>query len=346
MKKVRLLACILVFLTIMTGIVLASDKVINGDKILIFKDLRIPEEIELEGNIIAIFSDVIVDGSVDGEIVSIFGKVEVNGTIDGDVVSVLGNVDMGDKALVSRDMIQIAIGDDDRPTTSIVRGEEITIRLFRSEISGISAFIYFFLIFLILSNIFGFIISAILVATIPDRMNKITDATTVRIGRRLGIGILAVIIFYAAVVILGVIFIGVPLIPILGILMWLLGLGGNTAVKLAIGRRIGQKGEWSNITQLIVGSLIYTLMDITIILKPVLYLAKLVGMGAVIDTQIGTKEHWSWSKEKVIIDEETPAYEVVDKRTEMQEDIKAEGEEVNKKKEDENRDNNNNGKIE
>ncbi|MTI46768.1 hypothetical protein [Sporosalibacterium faouarense] len=312
MKRIRIIASILIILTLITGVALASEKVVHGDKIALFKDIRIEEGTKLDGDIIAIFSDVDIDGTVDGDVISIFGKVNLFGNLDGNIISVLGNIDMGEKSIVTRDMIQITIGDDDRPNSAIIRGEEVTMRLFESEISGISALIIFLVAFFALKNIFGFILSAILVAVIPERMDKITYATSNRIGRRLGIGILGVIVFYSALTILGAIVIGTPLIPILLILRWLLGLGGNTAVKMAIGRKVGKKGQWSRITQLLVGSLIYMLIDITIILKPILYFGKLIGMGAIIDTKIGTTEYWSKDSAKHSGNNEAPTYTVKD----------------------------------
>lgn len=320
MKKLKLFISMLVILTLTTGIVLAADKVANGDKILFFRDITIDEEIRFNGDIIAIFSDVKIDGIMDGDIISIFGKTEINKTLDGTIISLLGDIDMVENVIITGDKVQITVGDEDIPSTVVIGGEEITMKLFTNEMSGITALIIFLLIFFGIKNIIGFILSAILTAIVPERIDKITEETTVRIGRRMGLGIIAILIFYSATTILGVMVIGVPLIPILFIFKWLLGLGGNTALKLAIGRKISKESNWSKMTELIVGSLIYLLLDITIILKPLLYLGKLTGMGAVIDTRIGVVDKWdSYSKKGY---KDKPAYKVVNKEEDIKEDTK------------------------
>ncbi len=309
MKGLKLVSALLIIFILISGVVFAAEEVIRGDKLYIFRDLKIDDNTMYYGNVIAIFSNVEVDGMVNGNIISIFDSVNINGAIDGNVVTVFGRVYMGENSSISQNKVQVLGGRASRPSSAIIRGEEVNVNIFDSELSGLAIFILIILILVVFKNIIGFIFSAILVAVIPERMEKITHETTQRIGRRFGIGILGIVIFYTSSAILSIIVIGAPLTIVLGLAYSILGLGGNTAVKLAIGRKFDKQNKWSNMTCLIVGSLIYILVDATLILKPILYFAKIVGMGAIIDTQIGTMSYWNETKFKY--DKDAPVYTVV-----------------------------------
>lgn len=317
MKNFKIVTIVLIMLLLTTGIVFAADSIDHGDKILLFKDMKIEEDVMIRGDIIAIFSDVEIDGMVDGEVVSVFGDIGINGTVDGDVVSVLGRIDLGDNAIITRDKIQVLSGIG-RTSSASVRGDEINIISFEHQLPGIAILLIAIMVIFVIKNIIDFLLSLILLAAIPERMDKITVATTQRTGRRFGIGILAVISFYASSAILGAIIIGAPAVLILVLLKWLLGIGGKTAIKLSIGRKIGKNGDWSQITQLIVGSLIYLIIDVTLVGALILYLGKLIGMGAVIDTRVGTTDYWDMNKKQYTGG--SPTYTTVNEDTKREED--------------------------
>ena len=297
MKKSRFLIMLLVLISLTTGLVFA-DNIARGDKIAIGKDIVIDKDTSLRGEIVSIFSDVKVDGKVDGEVLSIFGDIEVNGIIDGNALTVFGRIEMGKNAIITQDKVQIIGGSYDRPSTATVRGEELTIIPFKTNMPGIAILILFIMIILVIKSLVAFLLSLLLVALLPEKMERATNQMGNEVWKKLGLGILSVVIFYAASSLLGMVVIGLPLIPILGIAYWMLGFAGNTIVKLAIGRRVGRGKSGSNITQLVLGSLIFLLADLTIILKPVLYIAKLIGMGSLIDTKIGTVDYWGQNTNK------------------------------------------------
>jgi uncharacterized RDD family membrane protein YckC len=88
--------------------------------------------------VVAIFGNVIADGTADGETVAILGdvtvngrsreavavlgNVTVNGRVDGDVVAVLGGVQLGPEAVVTGEVVSIVGGIDRAPGAVVERG--------------------------------------------------------------------------------------------------------------------------------------------------------------------------------------------------------------------------------
>lgn len=313
MKSLRIVAILLVMLILTTGVVFAAESISHGDKLVLFKTFEVNKDEMMRGDIIAIFSTVNIDGMVDGGVISIFGDLEINGTVDGDVVSVLGRANLGDNATITKDKIQI-LSDIGRDSNASVGGDVINIISFKHQLPGIAILLISIIIVLIIKNVFEFILSVILLVSIPERIDKITDATTKRVGRRFGIGVLTVVLFYATSAVLGVTVIAAPVVFILVLAKWLLGLGGKKAIKLVIGQKFDRKKKWSRITHLILGSLVYLLIDITIVGSFILYFGKLVGMGAIVDTRIGTTDQWNMSRNKH--SDSSPTYTVVNKEDE------------------------------
>jgi len=328
-KKMKISFMLLIVLSLITSIAFASDTSTYGDKLGIFKDVRILKDQTLRGTIITIFGDSQIDGMVDGDVAAIFGSVKVNGTVDGDVISIFGRVDMGSNSVITRDKVQIIGGAGHDPDTARVGGDEVNIVYFNNVVPGIGAVLIFLMILILIKSIVGFFFSLILVAAAPDRMKKITDSVSVNMPRKFGIGLLVIVGYYLFTLIGVTIVIGIPIVPILALVVALLGFTGNTAVKIAIGRKIGKSREWSELTQLLVGTVIYTLLELTIILKPVLYLAKLVGIGAAIDTRIGTVDFWGQNKKNSM-----PAYNVVDEMKDKKNNIDSENNNILPVKED------------
>lgn len=290
MKK-KIAISLLVILLITTSVVFATETIYEGSKLALFKDIKINGDTHIKGEIISIFSDVEVNGTVDGDVISIFGNTIVDGKVDGNTLSVFGSVDMGENSIITRDRIQILGGVNERPNSSIVSGEEVGIMLVGGFFTGITGLIIIILFLIIGKFIISFILSILLVALIPDRINKITDKATNNILRNFAIGLVTTVIIYLAFILSTATVVGIILLPFLAIAKVILGFIGNTTIKIAIGRRIGKNKSWTNMTELIIGSFIYLILDLTIVLKPILYLAKFIGIGAIIDTRGGKKDY-------------------------------------------------------
>lgn len=298
MKKILNSALIIITLVILLSSFALADGNYRGDKVGLFQDIEINSDSSVRGNIIGIFGDVKNDGEIFGNVVTIFGDVDMNGTVKGNVVSIFGSINMKGNSRITGNRVQVLGGTPLKSRNSIVVGNETDL-YFDAIVPNLSVLMIVILSLLALKAFLSFIFSLILVAVVPDRLNNVVDSIGFDIVRRFGIGLLTSVIYVVSLVILSAIIIGLPLIPVLILVMFLLGFGGNTAIKIAIGRKIS-KGKWSLYTELIVGTIIYTLLELTIILKPILYLAKLVGIGAIVDTKIGTVYHWGENNKKEV----------------------------------------------
>ncbi|MBS4539538.1 hypothetical protein GOQ27_13765 [Clostridium sp. D2Q-11] len=295
-KKISIL--VILTLLIFTSVAFAVDNEIYGDKISIFEDINISEGTTLGGTVVSIFGDVNIEGDIDGDVVTIFGSLDLDGEVDGSTVTIFGNVDMSSDALITGDKVQIFGRSNVISPRSQIGGGEVSILandnfVFGNMITGFSGLLFLIFIIVFIKALFGFIGSVIFVLVAPEKMNKITDATVVNIPRRFGIGLLVMIIYWLFLTIGSAIIIGIPVILLLLPLMTIAGVGGNTAIKIAIGRKVGSNSSWTIMTQLIVGSLIYLLLELTLIIKPILYLGKLLGIGAIVDTKFGTVEYFN-----------------------------------------------------
>jgi len=307
LRRTKIVVILLVMLSVLAGTALAGDTVIHGDKIGIFRNVSIQSDINMRGSAVAVFGNVRVDGNLRGDALAIFGNVGVNGSVDGNVVSIFGRIDMGQGATITRDKVQIIGGVGRRGEASRVMGEEVNIITSNNFIPGLWGLAVFLMIIVAIKSIISFLFSLILVAAAPERMDKIANSVSINLPKKFGIGFLVMVVYWLFIPLAAAIVIGIPLIPIAIMLMTFAGFAGNTAIKLAIGRKIGKNKDWSNITQLVVGTIIYLLAELTLVLKPVLYLAKIASIGAIADTRIGTADYYSQDKTK-----DAPAYNVID----------------------------------
>lgn len=308
MKKIITIIFVL-FILVASTIAYAGDNNIYSDRIGIFQDIKLEKGNTLNGSMVAIFGDIEVDGNLNGEAVSVFGNIIVNGEVSGETVSIFGNqningnigggtvsifgtTNMGLNSIIRGDRIQILGGKVQIPSSSVIYGENFDISIFKGSIN-LNKIITFIFIIALFKAIISFILSFILVASMPERMDKITDGIQDRTIRKLGIGLLVLVINLTATTVLGIILIGIPLIPILWLAMTLLGFSGKTSTRVYIGRKIKGSKKWSITKELVIGSIVYFLLEITIILQPILYVAKIIGMGSTIDTKLGTVKHWS-----------------------------------------------------
>lgn len=332
-KNLKVITILIILLCGTTTIAFASNYMEHQDKLALFKDIKIEEGQKIIGDIMAMFADIKVDGTVSGDVVAIFGEVNVEGTVDGDAVSIFGSVRMGSNSTVTGDRVQIITGTYNRPRGSIVRGEEVSI-FFNNFGLNAGGWIPLLLFIFTVKTMIAFLLSVLLIVIAPERMDKISDQVVNNLPRNFGIGLLVVVGYYMFTVLGAMIIIGIPLIPILVPLMTLLGFTGNTAVKYAIGRKILKGEKYSRILQLFVGTLIYWILELTLVLKPILYLAKIAGIGAVVDTKIGTVNHWGENKEEIY-----PAYSVVNntipEKEKQMEDKQKENNQVDNEEKDE-----------
>ena len=93
----------------------------QGESVRLFNDNHVLKGETVDGNVVAIMGDVIVDGEARHDAVAIMGDNTVNGTVHGKVVAVMGDVVLGPKARVDGDIVSVG-GDVQRDPGATVGG--------------------------------------------------------------------------------------------------------------------------------------------------------------------------------------------------------------------------------
>lgn len=280
-----------VMLVVLTLCAFAID-VDNKDKVAIFSDIEIPDGITVNGDAVAIFGDVTVNGDLTGDTVAIFGDVLVSGTVDGDAVAVMGKISVKNNGSINGDAVGVFGGVEKAPGASI-RGEIADINA-PFDIKKNDGFIpkvsYGDMIGLFV--IYAFSCLALLIA--PDRISLMAEQSRQRFGRRFGIGFLIMILFVPASIVLSILLaitiVGIFFIPFIFVALILVAFAGMVAIEVALGNRItGQlEGRNSLYIHLLVGVVLVYVLKIVPIFGWLAYLALVTyAVGVAVDTRIG-----------------------------------------------------------
>lgn len=264
----------------------------NKDKVSIFNDIEVPRGITLNGDAVAVFGSIAVNGDMTGDTVAIFGDVTVSGTVDGDAVAVFGKISVKNNGSINGDAIGIAGGVEKAPGASI-RGEIADINA-PFDIKRHDGFIprvsYGDMIGLFV--VYAFSCLALLIA--PDRVSLMAEQSKQGLGRRFGIGFLIMMLFIPAAAVLSVLLaitvVGIIFIPFIFIAFILVAFAGMVALEVAIGRRVtGQlEGRNSLYIHLLVGVVLVYVLKIIPIFGWLAYLALVTyAVGVAVDTRIG-----------------------------------------------------------
>ncbi|MBS3995347.1 MAG: hypothetical protein KGZ33_06085 [Alkaliphilus sp.] len=289
-RFIRFSCMVVAFIIIISGTAVGIENRIISDVVGIFRKINVASNEEVRGSAVAIFGDVNVRGKVDGDAVAIFGNVSIDGVVTGNAVSLFGGISLTNKGKIVGDAVQILGDGISEEVGSSIGGARLSIgSLNRLGLPGFSALFLLIFIYTIIKLIIGYILSVIALLIFPQRFHNMADSVFVEVGRKFLIGIMIVIGFYVLVTMLVMVVLGIPFVLLLTPLMMVLGFTGNTAVRLAIGNKIGLKfgKNWSQLTALTIGTLAYGIIDLTIIGKSFIFLAKAIGIGAVIDSKAG-----------------------------------------------------------
>lgn len=265
----------------------------NKDKVAIFNGIEIPEGITVNGDAVAIFGDITVNGDLAGDAVAIFGNVSVTGTADRDVVAIFGKISVKDNGRISGDTIGILGGVEKSPNASI-RGEIVDINSpfdFKPKGGLIPRISFGDMIGLVI--VYAFSCIALLIA--PDRIRLMAEKSKLGMGRHFGIGFVIVLLFIPASIVLSVLLaitlVGIIFIPFIFIAFALLSFVGMVALEVAIGHRITGRLEGRNsmYIYLMVGAvLVYTLKMIPIFGWLAYMVLVAYGIGVAVDTRLGS----------------------------------------------------------
>lgn len=292
MKKKRG-AAVLAALTLIVLILCAFKlDVDNKDKVAIFNDIEVPMGVTVNGDVVAIFGDVTVNGDLTGDAVAIFGDMSVSGTIGRDAVAIFGEISVKDNGVINGDAVGIMGGVDKSPNAAI-RGEIADINVpfnIKKPGSLIPRVSYGDMIGLFV--VYAFSCLALLIA--PDRVRLMSEESRLRPGRRFGIGFVIMLLFIPASIILSILLaitlIGIIFIPFIFIALFLVAFAGMVALEVAIGHRLTGhlEGRNSLYIYLMVGVVLVYVLKIIPIFGWLAYFALVAyAVGVAVDTRLG-----------------------------------------------------------
>jgi hypothetical protein len=224
---------------------------INGPVVVVDSD---------ETGIVRVFADAFVPAGreVDGDVVAVFGSVRVDGAVSGSVVSVLGSVRLGPGATVSGDAVAVG-GELDLERGATVHGESVSVG-FTPFSWGIPT-LGFLLLSIGSSMLITLFFAWLLFLVMDRRMRRAALTVTRRTGSSLVVGLISPPLVIITIGLLFITVIGIPGAFLLPVLYGVVLFAGQVAASYVLGcklmrREVGQGGV---MLPLLIGSLFVAL---------------------------------------------------------------------------------------
>lgn len=184
----------------------------------IWSDARVPVGESVEGEVVAVFGSVTVDGAVSRDVVAVFGSVHLGPTarVDGDVVSIGGHIEQSPGAMIKGESVQMGFS----PITMGLPARSV-------------------ILFAVAA---GWLVSLftgwILALLFPAGMLRVATVVERRPAGSFFLGLLSVPMFFIALVLLCITVIGIPLAVLLPMIYMLMGYAGQLAATAVLGARL------------------------------------------------------------------------------------------------------------
>ncbi len=205
--------------------------------------------IEVDGDgdaVVRVFDDAYVPAGkrVEGDVVAVFGSVEVEGHVTGDVVAVFGSVHLKPGAVVEGDAVSVG-GVLEQAEGVVVNGETVSIG-FVPVSWGIPA-LSFTLSAVVAGWLAALFTGWLFAMLFPTRLARVAAVASRRTAASLLLGMVSVPLFVTAVFLLFVTVVGIPLAILLPPAYLLLCFAGQLAATYVLGckltgRRLGVGG--------------------------------------------------------------------------------------------------------
>jgi hypothetical protein len=259
MKKSLLLAIWLI-----GGALLAA----SGDG----KTIVVPVGATRTSNVNAFHSSLDIAGEVKASVFLVGGRLRLSGEISGDVICLGSRVDILDGAVIGRDLIVIG-GRIDKAPGCKINGDFYYVRT-REDLKKITRTLLPFLpeggglnFFRIIKIFFWFILALLCLAVLPVQVSRAADAfngSPLRFG---GFGLLALVIFFFALlicIVLSLVLIGIPLLLALIVLYFLILIFGRTVIFFCVGAQLAAllKVKHNAILFVVLGTAVYALLKL------------------------------------------------------------------------------------
>ena len=200
----------------------------NGNGIVrLFSDARVGPSERVDGDVVAVFGSVRVEGEVDGSVVAVFGSLDLRrgAVVHGDAVAVGGALNSGEGSKVSGQSVQVGF----LPLTL--------------GLPGLPLVLATIVLAWLISLFFGWIGAALF----PGRLARIAITSSRRTAASLGLGIVSGPLVLMSTLLLMVTVIGIPIAVFLPFAYIAVLYAGQIAATYVLGckltrRRLGQGG--------------------------------------------------------------------------------------------------------
>ncbi len=218
---------------------------------------RTATTIELNGGDLVKFGkDITIEESekVTGDVVALGGDVRVNGLVEGDVVSIGGNIFVSSTGIIEKNATSVG-GDVRRDPGSIIKGESVGLGFLPGKLLGFHTGSHFLwgvgFIFSLFKILFLFFLGIVVLALVPNNVQKVKDKITRNPWQSALIGFLGEIMILPAFILLIITIIGIPVaILVLPLAILLAMLIGYTSVSLIVGEKLRQNTNIKPQTQM------------------------------------------------------------------------------------------------
>ena len=304
-KSLMVFVC-LILLTAPAGA--AGEHMVRGQQVQFFSPVRVEANETVNGDVVSFFGSAHIEGEINGDVIGIFSSVDLqeaqvqgdvvtilqtssihNAHIQGDVISVLGGVYGSGDSRIDGDAVGI-MGQGLNLEQTVVMGSHIDVLGgLPFNLSGFGLLAALLAVFFVLKQILAFVLGVIAIVVFPERFERMAKASFDEVGRKTLIGLLINGGAWILLIILAVSVVGAPLISVLIPTYMLLEFGANTTIKMAFGRKIarGFGRNWGSILELFLGTMLFILLEITVVGKVFTFLFKLMGLGQIVDSRFG-----------------------------------------------------------
>jgi hypothetical protein len=220
------------------GIVVDTD---GAGLVRVFADAEVPAGERIDGDVVAVFGSVLVQGTVSGNVVSVFGsvKLEPESSVEGDVVAIGGGLDQQRGATVG--------------------GESVSLGFLPGAL-GMPA-----LPVLLISVFLGWLLSIfagwLLTLLIPDRMLRVATVASRRGVASFFLGLVSTPLMLFSCMLLLITVIGIPIAMLLPLLFVMMAWAGQIASTYVLGSRLLRRrlGEGGAMRPILTGALFVAL---------------------------------------------------------------------------------------
>ena len=210
----------------------------GNNLVRLFSDVRVGPDERVDGDVVAVFGSVRVEGEVTGSAVAVFGSLDLRrgATVRGDAVAVGGALHQGEGAKVAGEAVQVGFS-------------PLTLGL-----PGLPVVLATIVLGWLVSLFFGWIAAALF----PGRLARIAITSSRRTAASLALGVLSGPLALIAGLLLLVTVIGIPVAILMPLIYFGMVYAGQLAATYVLGCKLTRRrlGEGSATVPLIAGSLL------------------------------------------------------------------------------------------